>query len=200
MTTRVVTDELLGIYTRREHELFTRLSKGILSIDRVLDGLQNLMEGNFDAIPACLHRLIDCDAGPYLPEGWQVKPEDQLPGAVSGQIEFDPAKITFHLDDQQKDGKTIVGNEFKEKLAGKLLAKANMLDHLLANTNLIPESWKKDEQGRIRYIYFWGTIYRDPDGNLYVRGLCWDAGRWDWLYDWLDKEFDGQSPAALLAS
>lgn len=146
-------------------------------------------------------RLIDCDAEPFIPEGWQFKPEDQIPGAVSGQIEFDPAKIIFYLDDQQKDGKSIVGDELKKQLAGKPLLKANVLDHLLANKILIPESWEPKETD-LCIIYFWGTIYRSPDGLPCVRYLCWrfGGGGWGWGYYYLGAPFGGRSPAALLAS
>ncbi len=200
MTTRVVTDEQLATYTQREHELYQRFFKGVVPADRVLRAMQDMIEGSFDAIPAGPHRLIDCDATPFIPEGWMIKPEDQLPGAIGGQVEFDPAKILFHLDEGQKDNKTIIGNKLKEKLAGRSLLKANVLDHLLANTYLIPESWKTDEQGRTRYIFFWGTVYRDPGGCRCVRCLYWRDGEWGWHCRWLGGKFVDRDPAAILAS
>lgn len=138
--------------------------------------------------------LIDCDADAWCPNDWKV--EEHRSG---GQLEFDPAKIRFHLDEAQKTG-MIEGHELRKKLAGMPVLNACVLEHLLANTNLIPESWKVDEQGRTRYIYFWGTIYRVARGYLCVRCLCWGDGNWYWDYDWLDDDFYDQNPAALLAS
>jgi hypothetical protein len=77
---------------------------------------------------------------------------------------------------------------------------ANVLDFLLANPDLIPEEWKKDEHGNTRYIFFWGTVYRDRGGDLYVRYLCWGGDRWGWGSRWLGSGWDGDSPAAVLAS
>ena len=41
---------------------------------------------------------------------------------------------------------------------------------------------------------------RNSDGNLYVRYLLWDGSQWNWNYNWLDNDFDGDYPAALLAT
>lgn len=199
MTTRVVTDEQLGVLGRRQNDLFRRVREGSLPVEDVLKGLQSLIEGDFDAIPAGLRRFIDCDTSPLIPEGWEIRPEDQLPGAVGGQIEFDSAKILLHLDESQRSG-SMVGTELAKKLSGKPLLKANVLDHLLANTNLIPEAWKTDDQGRTRHIPLWGTIYRDAGGHLCVRYLYWHVGQWDWFFSWLGHDFYGQDPAAILAS
>jgi len=75
------------------------------------------------------------------------------------------------------------------------------LDALLENQELIPESWKKDEQGNTRYIFFWGTIYRrGSGGRLYVRSLCFHDGGWFWYCICLDYDFCGLYPAAVSAS
>lgn len=195
MTLRVVTDEQLGVLASRQNDLFRRVREGSLPIEAVLKGLQNLSEGNFDAVPTCGLWTIACDAVPFIPKDWQV--EVHVKG---GMLEFDPAKIALHLDEEQKDGKQIVGSELRKKLVGKAVMNANVLDALLANTALIPESWKQDENGRTRCVFFWGTIFRDLDDGLCVRCLCWDDGRWDWFGRWLGLEWDVQDPAALLAS
>lgn len=151
-------------------------------------------EGNFGAIPQpAERRRIDGDAI-YVPEGWSVVEHRKY-----DQIEFDPKRVAFHLDPAQKAGR-IAGNDLRKKLANEPVLNANVLDHLLANTNLIPEDWKFDEQGRERCIFFWGTIYRDSAGNLYVRYLYWYDGQWRERYRWIDLGFDDQLPAALSAS
>jgi hypothetical protein len=77
---------------------------------------------------------------------------------------------------------------------------ANVLDYLLANPDLIPEEWKKDEKGNTRYIFFWGTVYRRSNGNLCVRCLYWDDSGWYWSLRWLVIDFFGFYPAAVPAS
>jgi hypothetical protein len=94
----------------------------------------------------------------------------------------------------QKKGKRIDGNKLRKELKGKPIYNANLLDYLLANYHLIPEEWKS------KYVFFWGTIYRDSDGDLYVRYLCWLVGRWRWGAAWLDDGWYGARPAAVPAS
>ena len=41
---------------------------------------------------------------------------------------------------------------------------------------------------------------RNSNGNLYVRCLYWDDGRWNWSNNWLDNDFNGINPALLRAT
>ncbi len=138
---------------------------------------------------------IDCDADPFVPRGWKV--EEHKKG---GQLEWNSAKVKLSLSEDQKDGKYVEGNKLRKELADKIVLNANVLDYLLAHPQLIPEEWKKDDNGKIRFIFFWGTIYCHSDGGLYVRCLYFDDGEWYWNDYWLDGGWDGRVPAALLAS
>ena len=190
MTTHVVSDEQLGVLARRQYDLFRRVREGTLPVELVLKGMQQLIEGNFDGLQSGVSRLIDCDAARWCPWGWKVVEHRQ-----DGQIEFDPNKLELYLSEEQKNGRTIVGHELRKHLAEMPVMNANVLDHLLANPQLIPESWKK-----IGCIFFWGTVYRDSDGSLCVRCLCWGDGQWRWSYNWLADGWDAQNPAAVSAS
>ncbi len=194
MTTHVVTDEQLGVLGRRQNDLFRRVREGTLPIEQVLRCLQDTIEGNFDAVPIGPRRLIDCDASPFLPDKWTIESHRKC-----GLLEFDPAKVVLHIEDEQKVG-SMKGDKLRVALQGKPTLNACVLDHLLADTAQIPESWKVDEQGRTRYIYFWDTVYRDDGGSLCVRCLCFESGRWRWGCSWLGRYFGGQNPAAILAS
>lgn len=60
-----VTETQLAAYTRREHDLFRRVMEGTLPIERVLAGLQDLVEGKFVA-PGVVRTLADMlAAGKY---------------------------------------------------------------------------------------------------------------------------------------
>ena len=144
---------------------------------------------------ATMQHLIDCDADPFIPKGWTVESHKK-----GGQLAFDPAKVKLHLSPNQQGRKYIEGNKLRKELANEPVLNANVLDFLLKNPSLIPEEWKKDASGSTRYVFFWGTIYRDSGGYLYVRYLCWGGGSWDWDYDWLDNDWYGYYPAAVLAS
>jgi hypothetical protein len=107
-------------------------------------------------------------------------------------FKFNPEKISLYLSKKQKKG-SIEGNDLRKELANQPVFNANILDYLLAHPELIPEEWKG------KYIFFWGTIYRYSDGNLYVRGLCWDGSEWHWYARWLVSAFMSVNPAALVS-
>ena len=133
--------------------------------------------------------IIDCNAHPFVPDGWTVKEHKK-----SGQLEWDPTKVELYLDEGQQNGNRIKGNELRKMLKSKPVLNANVLDYLLAHPNLIPEEWKG------RTVFFWGTIYRDSDGYQYVRYLYWDHDWWSWSDYWLDRGWNGLDPAAVSAS
>ena len=141
--------------------------------------------------------VIDCDAPPFVPEGWTM--EEHRKG---GLFKLEPGKIDtqikLHLSAAQRDGKVIKGTKLREELKDKPVLNANVLDYLLEHQELIPDDWKKDEKGNSRYIFFWGTIYRDSDGDPSVRCLYWRGVVWHWY--WLEHVWREIYPAALRAS
>lgn len=147
-----VTGDQYRTIDRRMREIKRQLDQvdgSPLDPQKVLDVLQAIVEGRFDVTPSPSGRFIDCDATPYVPDGLAI--ESHVKG---GMLEFDPSKIILHLEKGQKGGKSIKGEELRKLLEGKPTLNACVLDFLLANTALIPDSWKKDEEGRTRFIYF----------------------------------------------
>jgi hypothetical protein len=140
-----------------------------------------------------VEHVIDYDAQPFVPDGWSVE-EHQKGGAY--KWDSDTQKDALYLSKGKAGSKYIEGNKLRKELTEKStpVLNANALDYLLANPHLIPEEWKG------KYVFFWGTVYRNRDGDLYVRCLCWFDGRWDWGYRWLGDDWDGRNPAAVLAS
>ncbi len=134
-----------------------------------------------------IKHLVDLDAAPFCPDGWSVQEHRK-----GGQFEFDPNKIKFWLSESQKKG-SHRGYDIREELKNQPVLNANLLDFLLKPENqyLIPEEWKG------KYIFFWGTIYRNAVGILYVRYLYWAGYRWHWSYDWLGGDWRAYSPAAV---
>lgn len=124
-----------------------------------------------------IERLINCDADPFVPEGWEV--EEHIKG---GQFQWNPNGIKLYLSKKQQNG-SIEGNKLRKELANEPVLNANILDYLLAHPELIPEEWKG------KYIFFWGTIYRYSDGRLCVRCLYWSGDRWYWRGRWLGGDF-----------
>jgi hypothetical protein len=139
--------------------------------------------------------IIDCDVPPFIPDGWGVEKHEK-----GGEFEWNPEKVKFYISKKQQNRGCIEGNKLRKELENKSTLNANVLDWLLKHTDLIPENWKKDKNGNTRYIFFWGTIYRRPDGYLFVRHLYWYDGQWNWSYNWLGHVWRGNDPALLLAS
>lgn len=131
----------------------------------------------------------------HVAEGWNIKKHTQ-----SAYFPCNPAEIGFHLTIDQCNGKTIKGYEICKEMANKRVLNANVLDYWLANAEHIPENWKMDDDGNIRYIFFWGTIYLNPKDQEYVRCLYFDNERRRWLslFYWLGCGWYSNDPAAVL--
>jgi len=147
-----------------------------------MEGAQRFLRG--DAEVVIKNHVIDCDANPYVPDGWKV--EEHIKG---GELRWNPDEVELYLCDEQKGG-SIEGNELRKKLKGQPVLNACVLDYLLANPQLIPEEWKG------KAVFFWGTIYRYSNGDLFVRYLYWYGEQWYWDFNWLDYNFDDYDPAA----
>ncbi len=154
------------------------------------------IEGGLVTTRASTNRLIDCDAEPFVPEGLTV-----VEHRKGGMLEFDPSKIMMYLDDAQR-GDSFSGHDLRKKLEGRPVLNACVLDHLLANPDLIPESWKLNEQRRLRRVWFLGTVYRDANGSLYVRSLYWsyDSMEWHDILLSLNSEYESRTCAAVFKS
>lgn len=194
-----------GIWTP---ELVHRLYQGntLGQVRQVLLGhaeicrIERLTPENAVTVGAEQH-IINCSVLPFEPPGLTVAPDsDQLPNRVRGQFIFDPAKIKLHRSPNQKGGKYIKGEKLKKELESELVLTANVLDFYLANPNLIPEEWKERTNGYITCVFFWGTVYRDSYGSLFVRYLYFSDSRWYSDYSQLDHDWHGHNPSAERAS
>jgi len=134
MTRKCVTDEQYGQLSRRLGELLRRVDEGTIPFDRSFADAQLLVEGK-----TFQPHIIDCDANPYLPEGWK-EVEYHKKG---GMFEWDPTKVRLHLSPNQQNNKTIKGHNLRKELEQEPVLNANVLDYLLAHPEPIPEDWKE---------------------------------------------------------
>jgi len=142
-----------------------------------------------EATAASGPHTIDCDADPFVPDGWSVEEHQK-----GGSFQWDASKFELWLANGQKHGKVLQGNKLRKEMEKKVPFNACVLDYLRGNPHLIPEEWKG------KYVFFRCTVYRDRDGDLCVRYLYWDGGRWDWGISWLAHNWSDINPAALRAS
>ncbi|MCI5108567.1 MAG: hypothetical protein MRY49_01840 [Candidatus Pacebacteria bacterium] len=144
------------------------------------------------------HSLNTAD-DPYTPNNWSIEEHDKSLGTVTlekrsdGELYLNGRMVTLYLDPEQEKG-TVGGHKLRERLKGKMVLNATILDYLRENPELIPDSWKG------KSIFFWGTVYCDSGGYLYVRFLYWNDDAWSWNYYWLDGDWRADNPSACLAS
>lgn len=180
---------------------------GDVSVEAVFDklggvaGAKRFLAGNVDVV--IKDHVMNGDK-PFIPDGWKVeshqKTGEQKFTRDGDTLYLDGKKIDFFLSPNQAEGKSIKGERLREELKGKPVLNACHLDYLREHPDLIPDSWKVDAKGRTRYIFFWGTIYRNSDGGLCVRFLYWNFGRWSWGSSWLGSGWGVNNPAAVHAS
>lgn len=156
----------------------------------VLAGVRRVLLGH--AAIMDVEHVIDCDADPFVPDGWSVE-EHQKGGALRWDIETQ--NDALYLSKGQAGSKHIEGNELLKELTekGVPVLNANALDYLLANPYLIPEEWKGQN------VAFWGTRYRHCKGHLCVRCLGWRSGRCIGGHNWISLDFSSDFPAAVRA-
>ena len=145
---------------------------------------------------------VDLESSPRLPfAGAEVEQHTGVGGAIfqkrADGLYRNGRKVVLRLSERQMNGKSLKGYELRDELTGKPVLNANELDALYDNPHLLPEDWKKDEKGNIRFIFFWGTIYRNSDGHLFVRYIFFSDGAWQRYYFWLGVGWDGRFPAAV---
>ncbi|MEA3249008.1 MAG: hypothetical protein U9Q03_01470 [Patescibacteria group bacterium] len=139
-------------------------------------------------------QVIHCVEKPYIPDGWEYRREDQIASRFQGRLIWTPDSIRLHLVDGQRAGR-VKGFDLKEELEGQPVLPANVLYWQLEDSgNRISGSWKG------KWVFYWGTIYRVPDGRPCVFCLYWRGGRWDRFFKWLDDYWASGNPAAVSAS
>ena len=131
--------------------------------------------------------IINCNTDPIVPEGWAVE-EHQWGGKIPWR---NAAKVYLHVSGRQNSSEWHRGHNLRIELEGEPVLNANVLDYLLENPFLIPESWKGN------CVFFWGTIYRFRDNMLLVRCLYWKNNGWSSNCGWLGGVWDATCPAAM---
>lgn len=169
--------------------------------------VSNFLRGNVTI--TVVRHTIDLAKTPRLPFDNAEVVKHEGKGVVEIELRsddnlyIDGKKVVLHLSERQVGDKQIFGHELRKELEDgeQVRLNSNVLDYLYDHPELFPEHWKKDEKGEIRYIFFWGSIFRDPsDGSLFVRYLYWRGGGLFRRCYWLDDGWDRQLPSASVAS
>lgn len=171
------------------------------------EGAEAFLRG--DVTLTVVKHTVDLGKSPRLPFDTAEVVKHEGEGIVEIELRsddnlyVDDKLVSLFLSEKQKGDGRIVGTELRVELedGDQVLLNSNVLGYLCDHPKLFPEHWKKDENGDIRYIYFWGSIFRDPSNGLfYVRYLFWYGGEPALDYGWLDDGWHRQNPSASVAS
>ncbi len=190
---KVTPDQILGLATVIVNNVDWTKVDGSVIQDLITDPsgtgkkCTEWLANNANVQMAVANDTVDLDTDPFIPNAWSI--EEHKKG---GQFKYDPKMVELYLNEGQKNGECIEGNKLRKELATKGVFNANLLDFLLKNPQLIPESWKE------KVIFFWGTVYCSTGGRLYVRYLFCPGDKWSWGYEWLNDGWNFHNPAAVL--
>lgn len=147
-----------------------------LSEGSVLSDVLKVIKGYAQIIP--IEHFIDTDKTPHIPLLCSIEEH-----RTSGLLKFDPDVVTLYLEEEQKKRNGIDGDILRQKLSDKQVMNANVLDYLLENPGLIPKEWER------KRVFFWGTIYKNCEGDLFVRSLDSTGGTYGSNRNKLDDGF-----------
>ena len=145
---------------------------------------------------------VDCDALPSIPEDLSLEglgTEHRKTRVVGlenhgGRLYANGCEVICHPSMNESHG-MIDGNKLCEELKGMQLLNACVLDALLGNPELIPDEWKRYE------TFFWGDVFRDKRGSLWVRGLYrTNDGWWNSCRQCVDGEWPPYRRAACVSN
>ncbi len=136
----------------------------------------------------------------FIGEGWKIITKD-CDSRENDLPELDLSQVRFEFCLEGEETYTSGEERLKRLKAMKHTTRlgGRSFKTCWENRALLPESWKKDEQGNTRYVFFDGLILEDPHGRRCSLFLCWGGGRWNGDYYWLDDGRDGGYPSAVLA-
>jgi hypothetical protein len=128
--------------------------------------------------------MVDCSTTPFAPAGWKI--ESHL---TFGSVNLKNIKAELYQSNSQRLGRHSSGGILYREIgrSKKIPFSANILDHYLANQDLIPKEWQS--LAKSPEIIFWGTIIKDKDGRHYVPLMKYIYGKWVWQCCTKDDHF-----------
>lgn len=135
----------------------------------------------------------------FLGPGWSIiADETDTRSATLTELDITNVQLVTMLRDGEFG---IKGEEKLRRLkeANHVRLGADVLFHLLESKHLIPESWKEEVNGEIRFVFFDGMVLRHL-GARYVLYLYWHDCAWKWDSRWLVLDWHDYYPSAVLAS
>ena len=148
--------------------------------------------------------LVNLDAPPTLDPFYQCEVKENACGGWvtltkrRGNLYINGSKVSLYAHPSQLESPGVIeGHRLREILIGKHVLHPNLLEALIAFPHMVASDWKQGESGPPLLIYFWGVIYGDPPGRLYVRCGSWRGKKCETHYLNLDKVWRSDMLAAV---
>jgi hypothetical protein len=194
----------IGLAQELEHSFNRNRYKSLEEIKRLTKGdylgQARMISLGFAEIKF-IERTVDCNVDATTPKDsrWTVK-EHCKNGIFKlerrgNDIFANGKKIVLWLSEEQKQRckPFITGRVLHSQLVRRPVLNANVLDCFLKNQYLVPRVCKNKE------TCFWGTIYLDNNGKLYVRTLLGSDDGWCGNFREFDDDWFDFNPSAELA-
>lgn len=173
--------------------------------ERVARRMMQQIEHNFPAFPEAGSNILKLDNrlfGPaeFIGHGWTIWKGPEDGDGLYGKEEQDERSLALsevNLTDvylrtmlENHEGQVSYATWLERlKRSGLIRLDAKVFQTFWENQNLIPERWKEKTNGHTTYIYFDGTILRDPGGLRHIIFLCWTGMAWRWRTVWAGHDF-----------
>jgi hypothetical protein len=133
-----------------------------------------------------------------IDNGWTIVDEDERSLALS-EIDFSKIRLETCLTSGEW---SITGEEKlrRLKMTRYIRLDAKVCQTLRENQHLIPGDWKVSANSGVKFVFFDGTILRDPHGHRCIVCLYWDVREWRLYPRRLNLFWDAGRPSAVLAS
>src|SRR3989338_1591250 len=134
-------------------------------------------------------------------DGDGLKGEEEQDKRALAITEVDLNNIRFETTLRSGE-KSVKGEEKLKRLEvfGCVCLDAKFFQTLWENQDIIPEKWKESPGGETAFIFFDGTVLRNPGGIRYILYLYWLGDEWNWDFNWLGGDWDVCGKSAVLVS
>ena len=113
-------------------------------------------------------------------------------------LAWDATRLELYVDDAQKNNGRSTAARVRERLTGKPVLNADVLDYLLRNPQLIPEDWKrKDKRRNARPSSFGAPSTAVQIAPTTFASCAGKNNMWAWDFFWLGSLWQDNFPAAL---
>lgn len=156
-----------------------------------------------------IQRRKPVDPKRLLGDGWSFWRGPREGSGLGGDVEQDTISVALASIDPQKmylrqflspEERSISGEEFYRRLllCGAIRLDAAVLLHLLEFPSLFPSAWRAQTDGNTTFVYFFGSIFRSPEGNRCVLRVYDSGGALDWRCIPLSHPWATNDVAAIL--